>query len=517
MCITNIYLIILILLTILLSANSTSLKDNDEIYIIQVEYGYNITNFKFEVLNRDDAEINDGLSSRIAFMNSSDYDNNIFDLYSVYINKYWIFLVNSSEVADKLLQREDYKKKELYINGIIVPESLNYKMPDTNNNKKIPVFVVKDNITETLFSFDIRSMNKHTYFLFEIKRAIANYPEIYLFIVSLALIIGGFFMTVFWKIKLKSMSRRNVLLIHSFLFAVPLLLFILSIPLVIKAVNIRGKDPNKSYDDSIFVDTALITLSAIYKSLLWFMTLLICYGWNIIIFSLSREDLKFLMKMFFFIYVAMCLDQIIDSSGIKVWIFHISELKNIFFYTGMLIYLIRKINKNLLFLERRIYYARLLNLDYIDTLLYKIKLTKRLEPMLYSYMTLFIIVLLIHKIAIYDYDTPLLASYDYLLVDVYLTVYLMCVLYPRILPDGFRIDLGNNLDQDIGTVYKAFLPKYNEINKENKDNKKQIQSMKDKTIPILILGPCLSHFDNGDGEEISINNYINNIEIGFAD
>ena len=213
----------------------------------------------------------------------------------------------------------------------------------------------------------------------------------------------------------------------------------------------------------------------------------------------------------------MCLDQIIDSSGIKVWIFHISELKNIFFYTGMLIYLIRKINKNLLFLERRIYYARLLNLDYIDTLLYKIKLTKRLEPMLYSYMTLFIIVLLIHKIAIYDYDTPLLATYDYLLVDVYLTVYLMCVLYPRILPDGFRIDLGNNLDQDIGTVYKAFLPKYNEINKENKDNKKQIQSIKDKTIPILILGPCLSHFDNGDGEEISINNYINNIEIGFAD
>ena len=82
------------------------------------------------------------------------------------------------------------------------------------------------------------------------------------------------------------MSRRNVLLIHSFLFAVPLLLFILSIPLVIKAVNIRGKDPNKSYDDSIFVDTALITLSAIYKSLLWFMTLLICYGWNITLLSL---------------------------------------------------------------------------------------------------------------------------------------------------------------------------------------------------------------------------------------
>ena len=38
---------------------------------------------------------------------------------------------------------------------------------------------------------------------------------------------------------------------------------------------------------------------------------------------------------------------------------------------------------------------------------------------------------------------------------------------------------------------------------------------KNKNIPILILGPCLSHYNNRE-EEYSINNYINNVEIGFA-
>ena len=43
-------------------------------------------------------------------MGSEDKDKEIFDLYSLYIHKCWMFLVNSSEVADTLLQKEDYKK-----------------------------------------------------------------------------------------------------------------------------------------------------------------------------------------------------------------------------------------------------------------------------------------------------------------------------------------------------------------------------------------------------------------------
>ena len=173
---------LILLLTIIISITSTNLKDDDILYLIQVEYGYNISNFTVEVLNRDDAEINEFLPSRIAFMNGSDSDKEIFDLYSPYMNKYWFFFVNSIEVANSLLEKDDYEKDELYINGIIIPESLNYSMPEKNNNKKIPIFIVKDNITKTLYNYDIRCMNKHIYFLFEIKRAISSYPETYFLI-----------------------------------------------------------------------------------------------------------------------------------------------------------------------------------------------------------------------------------------------------------------------------------------------------------------------------------------------
>ena len=125
---------LLIILTLILTINSSKLKEDDELFIIQTEYQYNITKFNVTVLNKEEAEINDYLSSRIAFMNNTDSDKIIFELYSIYINKYWLFLVNSSEVANQLLLREDYKKNELTINGILIPKRLNYEMPKENKN-----------------------------------------------------------------------------------------------------------------------------------------------------------------------------------------------------------------------------------------------------------------------------------------------------------------------------------------------------------------------------------------------
>jgi len=516
MCIPNIYFLLLILLTILISVNSSVLLDDDQLTLIQVEYGYNITDFNLEVLNRDDAEINDYLSSRIAYMNGSSYDDQIFELYSTYINKFWIFLVDSSEVADKLLQRDDYKKNELYINGIIVPESLNYKMPSENNNKKIPIFVLNDNITKQLSVYDIRSMEKHTYFLFEIKRAISTYPELYFLIISILLIVTGFGMTVLWKIRMKSFARVNILNIQKFLYTIPFFIFLLSIALIVKAIDIRGKDPNREYEDSIYVDTALITLSAIYKSILWFLILMVSLGWNVSMLTLRREDLKFLMKMFLLIYVLMCLDQIIDSIGVKVWVFHLSEIKNIVYYAGMIFLLYKKSKKTIIFLERKLYYARALTLEYVDALVFKIKLMKKFMLMLYSYVSIFVIVLLLHKIALSDYDTSLLEMYDYTLVDVYLSLFLLYLFRPQRLPPNYKVDLGNDVDEDIGLIYKAFLPKYSVINYVFKENEKDIKQLKDKNVPILVLGPCLSHYDTEEKEEISVNNYINNIGVGFA-
>ena len=516
MFIPNLYFLILILLTILISVKSSKLKDDDNLTLIQVEYGYNVTDFTLEVLNRDNAEINDYLSSRIAFMTGSeDKDKEIFDLYSQYINKFWMFLVNSSEAADSLLQREDYKKNELYINGIIIPKSLNYKMPSKNNNKNIPIFILKDEIVEKLYSFDIRHMEKHIYFLFLIKRAISTYPEIYFLVISIILLVSSFTLTIYWRIKTKMTPGENIIRLHGFLFTVPIFLFLYSVALIVKSIDIRGKDPNKNYEDSIYVDTALITLSAIYKTILWLSILLVSIGWTISVQSLRRQDVSFLIKMFLFIYILTCIDQIIDSTGVQLWIFHLSEIKNILFYAGMLYILITKMNKTISFLERKVYYARLLVLDYIDALTYKIKLINKVKYMLFSFVGLWFIVLILHKTVLLPHDTSLLEIYDYTLCEFYMSVFLLFLLRPQTLPLHFKVDLGNNMDEDLGLIYKAFLPKYRDVNTLLEENEKEIKQIKDNKTPILIVGPCLSHYDAGGQEEISINNYINNVEIGF--
>ena len=270
----NFFFLTVLLLAIIIPINSAELKYGDKLCLIQVEYGYNITNFTFEVLNKDDAEINEFLSSRIAYLTGTDSNKDIFELYSPYINKFWLFLAKSTSVVNSLLEKDGYKKKELYINGIIIPESLNYVMPEKNNNKKIPIFIAKDNIIEKLQSYDIRSVKKHIYFLFKIKRAISSYPEAYFLILSILFIFAGFGMNILWKRRTNSLPQVHILTIQKALICIPISIILLSFVFFIKSVDIKGADPNKEYINSIYVDTALVTMEALFRTLLWFFILL---------------------------------------------------------------------------------------------------------------------------------------------------------------------------------------------------------------------------------------------------
>ena len=315
---------------------------------------------------------------------------------------------------------------------------------------------------------------------------------------------------------MKRTRHIYVLTIHRFLFSIPFFIFLLSISLLIKAIDIKGQDPYREYESSVYIDTALITLDAIYRTLLWFLILLLSCGYKISIQSLSREDLKFLMKMFLIIYISMCLDQIIDSASTGIWVFHLSEIKNLIFYVAMIFLMLKKIRKSIFFLERKLYYARALSLEYVEALVFKINLINKFKFMLYSFLAVYIIFIFIHKVLVYPYDTTLLEVYNYSIVDIYLSIYFLFLLRPRELPPNFNIDFGNDIEGDIGIVYKAFLPKYNEINGKKENNQKELSAFKGKNMPILILGPCLSNYNNNGEEEYSINNYINNVEIGFS-
>lgn len=494
--------------------SSTKLKEGDKISLIQVEYGYNATRFELSLKNRDYAQINDLLSSRIAFLNNTETDNMIFELYSSYINRYWLFLVNSSEVANNLLLRDDYLQKELYINGIIIPKRLQYKLPSDNKNPFIPIFELNDSEIDYLSLLDIRNTKKNIYFIFDITRVIGNYPETYLLINALVGCLLGLALLIYWKILIKVTRFIYVFTLHKFLYTLPFFITVLGVLFISKAIDLEGRNPYQINDDSMFLDTALFTINSIYRTLLWFFILLICCGWKITVQTLRTEDLKFLMRMLLITYVVTSLDQMIDSSETRIWVFNLTEIKNLIFYIVMLFLLLSKIKKSVYFLQGRLYYARTLSLEYVEALSFKIRLINKNKLMIYSYLALYVIMILVHKIFVYPYDTNILELYDYHLLDIYLSIYFLLILRPQELPPNFNVDFGNDIEGDIGLIYKSFLPKYSEINKKKINDLNEITSHKDKNMPIIILGPCLNRNNN---DESSINNYINNIEIGFKE
>ena len=501
-----------ILISILsLIKTMTKLKDGDSIQIVYTEYGINITNFNLSLIN-EDADINDGYSSRIAYIGDENDEKEIFDLYSKYINRYWLFLVTTEEKANKLLKKNDYSKNEILFNGLIIPKSLKYKIPNDNNNENVPIFEIEDNITENLKQLDFRSSQKNIYFIFNIKRAISSYPEKYLLYNALITLLIGIGFFTYWRILLKKIRHAYILPFHKFFNALPFFIILIGFAFVIKAFEIRGKNPYEDYDSSVYIDTAVITLNAIYRTLLWFLVLLLAYGWKISIQSLRREDLKFFMKMFLIIYLAMCMDQIVDSLGSKIWVFHYSEIKNIIFYLAMFFLLLSKIKMTIIFLDRKLYYARSLSPEFVEALKFKLKIIYKLKTMIYTYLPIFLIFVFIHKVFIRAYDSTILELYNYHLIDIYFTIYFMLIFRPQEIPPNFNVDLGNDLEKDPGKVYKNYLPKIEEFDKwyVNQNKKDLINSIK-KHVPIIVFGPC---FDNS---KEGINKYIGNMHVAFDD
>lgn len=512
---------------------STTLREGDSISLVKAEYGFNQTSYNLSLLNSD-AEINDLISSRIIYISNLERDLPIFDLFSEYFNRKWIFFVKEKKQIDLLLSKDDYKKKEISINGIIIPNDIKYEiLEDNNKNKKVPIFEIESNSTQDFIELDIRKNRKDIYFYYKINRAISSYPEIYLLFNAVFTILLGLALYIGWRVILKLSRASNILTIHKFLGSLPFFIILSGISLLFKAINIQGKDPNRDYDDGVYVDTALITLNAIYRTLMWFIVLLVAYGWKISIQSLRGEDMKYFMKMFLIIYVCSCLDQILDTLGEGIFIFHFSEIKNLIFYFFMTYILINKIKITLNFINRKLYYAFILVPEHIESLEVKLKMIKRHRNMIFTYFFIFIIMLVIHKTVFRSYDTPVLEWFNYHLIDLYFTIYFLWIFKPRELPPNFNFDFGNNLNEDLGVVYKIKLPKFEEFVQNYKSPlSKEIANCKGKNVPVLVIGPSFIKNDNNDNKSLNskitnetdnskekksgVCKYFDHIEMGFT-
>ena len=80
------------------------------------------------------------------------------------------------------------------------------------------------------------------------------------------------------------------------------------------------------------VNIIFITLNGMHRTILWFLALLLSYGWNISLQQLNARDCKFFFRIILVIFLILSIDQIIDVIFEPIFRIHVSEIKNGIFY-----------------------------------------------------------------------------------------------------------------------------------------------------------------------------------------
>ena len=318
------------------------LKDNDKVSLVYYEYSYNISEINLEMKNRN-IKLENSVQCRLAFIKDESKEHHeIFEIYSNYINRQWLFFTNNSETARQLL-KIDYFSKNIYLMGLLIPKSLNFKLDE---DYKIAIFEINYNYTKMMESWDIRDAKKNIFFTLEVKRAIEYYPENYFLILSLTILICTFSFLLFWKISENKIAPENILPIQRIIQILLYFNAILCIILLVKSINIRGtKIYENEEETSILIETVFITLNSLYRSLLWLLAFLLSFGYNISLQRISGTDCKTFLKTTFLMFFILSLDQVVDLIFSPIYRIHLSEIKNIFFYLIIIFVMCEKLKK----------------------------------------------------------------------------------------------------------------------------------------------------------------------------
>ena len=465
----------------------------------------------------------DSTSCHLAYIKNDEDKKEILEFYSSYLNRQWILYIDNKTWIDKILQ--NYNKliedKEIYLMAIIIPNNMNYS---SSNYHGTPILEIDENYTKYMEKWDMRNVDKNIFFTLEIKHAIEFYPELYFLILSLIIIISTFSLLAFWKIRLKKLNPEHILTINKVSVFLIYLNNLLCFILIVKSISIRGTKIYEESESSILLDTALITLNGIHRTVLWFMLLILSYGWNISLQQINPRDCKFFLKMILLIFFALSTDQIIDAIFNPILRIHVSEIKNSIVYFILIYIMLKKINKNIRFLKMKMQFVGVLLPQYINAMEYKIKLFSKFRIILIGYYILFLVVLIFQKTIFYKYDEVVFESYNYLALDC-LLVYIFLILFrPKELPENYNVNLGDSIEGEDGDIYQYNLPKYSEAHLKIPDlNKKQVEKCRKNELPIVIIGPNIRNLNdtgNIDNDIISnnssINNYFLNLNIGYA-
>ena len=505
------------------------ISNNENIVILnQYEYELNISKYNLTVLNLN-KEIYNMKYSLMAYINDSNINKEkIFSYYTPYYNHFWLFFITDIKIFNQMISKYKCVNDYMIIYGIIVPKSLTPKLPKSFNTISPPIFYIDDSYTNNMKESDFRNNDKILYYSFDTEMPISRYPELYFLISSSLLFCISCFIVIFWHILYRITKAEYITSIQKYCNLFLYLNLILSILLLTKCLYIKGKDPYLHYEYMSTIDTIYITMSSIFKILIWYLLLMISTGWKIAIQTLSRKMQIFYIKMISFLFLMTCID--ITIYNINENAFNsFCEIKNIIFYIITTKIILNEIKKTIKLLFKKLHYAQTLIPEFSEGLLFKIKIFKQLKFIIYSYPVKYVIIFLIHLMIPDKYDSTCLKFVDYYYIDLILLIDIVIIFSPKTLPKNYEVDFAKDLEDDSGKIYKLTIEK-NEDGTVifNPLNKKEIKTIQKKKIPIVIFGPSTygnnnipfneyNFLINSVDDEKDINKLYSTLEIGFSE
>jgi hypothetical protein len=116
---------------------------------------------------------------------------------------------------------------------------------------------------------------------------------------------------VIWHYATYKIYSSYITPLQKILTALPYLKAILAI-LMVFYIQQGSFDPKNKSMVSVYLDTIIATLNSIFKTILWFLIIIVATGWQLYKSVLNRDEMRKFIALYIFIYITVCFDQIID-------------------------------------------------------------------------------------------------------------------------------------------------------------------------------------------------------------
>lgn len=254
------------------------------------------------------------------------------------LNSKWILMINNQKNYNdifpyisntKKITTDKGKEIKFDINGVFYDKNLIIEKFD----KSTPAISLISETYNEFLNYNIESEKANIFTIIKVTKSFSSYQS------TVTIILCSFFLATSIGLasllyyKLRSINPTDTELYRNMNW-----LYVIQIINLIFFLYITSSFSNDSSSPiKYYTMTILSATDSIYKAFLWFYIILLSYGWKSYYSTFSREDCKWLIFLFIFIYLMFSLDFIINSfyRGTIIGNLTIVDIKTIIF-TGYL-------------------------------------------------------------------------------------------------------------------------------------------------------------------------------------